>query len=140
MKQFLKYLAVGLGSVLLTSLMWYSVGLSTSFSEELPIDNIQVYQQEDYVFEYPLGVRVSRTQDMEDPQTEYLYLHEDATGEVPVMQITVRPPSSVEFSLWEGISWEHFQEVMSSFRFIQPAQHGVDPHKPCALANGQACK
>ncbi len=140
MKQFLKYLAVSLGSVLLTSLMWYSVGSSTSFSEELPIDNIQVYEQKDYVFEYPLGVRVTQTQDMEDPQTKYLYLHEDATGEVPVMQITVRPRSSVEFSLWEGIGWEHFQEVMHSFRFIHPAQPGVDPHEPCALGNGEPCE
>lgn len=70
-----------------------------------------------FTFQYPPEYGVSEGEGVNDSKARSITIYHINRQGPPVMVMEVLAPSVVNFSLWEGIGWEWFDEVMSSFRF-----------------------
>jgi len=78
----------------------------------------QTAQSEKYSFSYPPGYSVSAR----DNQTSQIVtIFPASKDEIPAMTINLANTSgqnSITFSLWEGIGWEYYDEVVESFETL----------------------
>lgn len=77
-----------------------------------------------FSFQHPPGHKVNEVTDPEDPNNTIVHIVAvDEKGKPlqrpPVLQINVSP-NAVTFSLWEGIPWDGFPEIVETFRSKVP--------------------
>lgn len=75
--------------------------------------------QNGFSFQHPKGYGVNETTDSEDPENTIVHIVKlDENGEFaqvpPSLQINVSK-NSVSFTLWEGMPWEGYPEIIGTF-------------------------
>ena len=73
-----------------------------------------------FSFQYPQGHKVTEQEDPENPEITIIFITEiDENGEFitgpPSLQINISE-NSVSFSLWEGIYWEGYPDIIGTYK------------------------
>lgn len=135
-----KGIAIAVATAVVTSIFWLFAGLQmASPAQEQNVSYEKKFWQRyesslGFSFMYPKGYKVSEGPADENAgqsaRSIYITQVDDNGQDVqgpPVMFINIfSPHGPVEFSLWEGIDWRYFKDVIHSID-LQPGQGNGGP-------------
>ncbi|MFC1748992.1 hypothetical protein ACFL2V_09330 [Pseudomonadota bacterium] len=103
------------------TVMWQKSGVERpEIVAQETADWLTYTSENEFSFKFPPGYLIGETTSPENADTTVVFIStvmEEDRDPVPVLQINVSA-YSVSFSLWEGLEWEGYPAVISTFKYL----------------------